>query len=1730
VDPNAGPKNKKNIISIYGKDGYSNFTSDMRIFVGTSEGVNKGVITDGDGDIIGIRFELPTRATAGTVDLVIRSKNLSSEYVISAAFVYLDIGNTLSIDSDGINPNFKKETEYKIVEIKGRNIGFFNGTGYDKLSDVSTDETIIGYSPYGSDSRFSDGTYYRVKYTGKYNGADVTIIREFRVIIDGDATVVDSVYGANDYTPIFELSKDTIYVSPVNVNLEPNEPKSVDVSVQTKTTIFTEAGGHVDKIIYDRTEEYTVPNGFTFIPDEIAPTITNITPSYGPSNKEIYMTITGTDFQVLEDGSKPRVRIGDRMCNVTGVYDDDNNVVDGKIFTLGTKLKLRLPAGTELEGAVDVIVINPSGGQKTLVNGFEFRNPEDETKMPFITSVVESYADLRGGDISGERVVITGGNIFTSADNNHRVIITIDGAKATIVGKVSTDGKTVTIIPPPGTVAGPTLLQLINEDGSMVSVEFEYKLVTSNPKITSIVPLKGGKGTKLVIKGEDFVLPDDTVANDDPKRKGSVVLLNGKELNAYNYSSSGVITNTDPNTNQPTSDIYYYGQFDPDGSGALPSYTLDGHMIRVQDMTTIYVDIPDRFYGFIGGSSPTAPFLKSELIPIGALKVEVLNPDGAKSKEDVSFQYMNPSTSPIIADINPNNGSVDGGTVVTITGSGFKQDNIEVYFGSEKSKNVVFTNSTIIKATVPEYPYALPAGQDYLDVPVMVMNYDGGAAVRNDGFRYRVPASNPVITSITPSSGSTAGNDELIIKGLDFRRTADHTAAGLPKVYFNGEPAEVEWPSGNNTNITETLTVTTPPSITSGKAEVVLVNYDSGTCIYDGFTYIMSKPSITSVMPSSISNLGDVNVQINGSNFREGNLTKLFSAAEEKVDRDKSEGIDAEDAIETLVIFGDEATGDKSTVDTVLGPMYTEIDDLRFDCETIAGEIEQVKVSISQVSDPQNTIARYHMEDGEKVFDSYATATMTVGSSHLFIINHKMDLGSTNLYDEGILVETTPSSVTITRRVAPVAQVEYKGTQITAVAPPTDRVGNRNLYVVNNDGGKATALITIMSPDSNPVITSIDPKNRARERASNQIVDYVAENAADYSEVFTFIPLEGGAFLTISGSDFRRDVKVYLDDKALEITSKSANDDQLVVKVPAGTEADLEKDKRIVIVNADGGTYDSTMLETPHYIRYQLQESNPVIESIEPNKSSSRGSNYITINGNNFRAGVQVFIEGVECTTVTRDSVKPAEKLSVLVPTGLEPGDKTVQVQNLDFGYAEVRNGLKIISTPGVTGIYDESGDSINPLILSVEGGEKLTLEGIQFYEGIRVIFGGELKAKSELEEGESGIEGYSINNVEMVIVGGTAAGDAVLGEDGRITLTTPKLDMGETTLIVINTDTGVSEEISGTYQKPVPDTPGGIKVEAVDGDTLKLEWTEVEDISYYEIYIAFSNEKIATSKATYRYLGSIIPSEIGNRRLRYYLDGLVPSTWYSIKLRSINLFGASKFSSPTRFVETLDDKLVTFYQDETAYSGGAPLKDSAVMNGQELTYTLGENSVKSSSGAAVNFEQSSYAMANPKIVKVNVELIYKYADSRIMINDKDLEINMRVQNLAVPEVVELEASRRSDADIKVFLNRSLGPEGDDIRIKLPRGYKIMMNPFSINLSLQVQNSNTRIKGFNGDIGLLLKYAESKKSLYPGGVYIAYYDKATGKLQILNTEDMNGKAQSTVTKAGEYVLLGKLIK
>ncbi|MDF2592322.1 MAG: hypothetical protein K0S75_1788 [Clostridia bacterium] len=1715
VDPNSGPQDKENIINIYGDEvtNNSNFDQFMKIYVkgknGKADimGTNLLPIKNSSGKIIGLKVKLPIYTdTAGIVDLMLTDEDGYSEYVIPNAFVFLNIGNSLTVE--GITPNSKKETEIKPATITGRNIGYFDPASYDKVAGVTKTATDPGYGNITGFPQFNNPDIYKVMYTGTYDGKPVTIIRQISVFIDGAVKMSG--------TPEFEINKDKIVVNPANVNLNPNQPKKVDVTIKTTTTVLDSTDATINPY-YTRVEEASIPEGFTYIPNELAPVLTSVSPEFGPSAEDLYMTIKGKDFEVLETGVGPTVKIGSRSIPASEikVYDDLNRVVDGKKILVGTKLKFVLKGNSSLlSGAVDVVVINPSLGQGILPKSFTFKNSiRPSVNKPKIISLKEAYADLRGGAFSKEDVLITGENFDPSVPGSDRVIVTIDGEKAVIKKNVSADGKTLTITPPPGTLPGKTMLQLINEDGSMAQMEFEYKLIITAPKITKIVPTKGGNGTKLVIKGEDFLLPDNGIANpDDPKRKGTVVLLGGKELNAYNYQfANGAYSITDPADN-PDRGIYFYGNFDPDGAaGPLAPYLLDGKMVTVVDSTTIYVDIPDRFYSL--NQNGVAPYLNSELIDAIDLTVQVLNPDGARSKENIMFEYLKPGSKPTILSMTPVSGTIAGGTVVRITGTNFKNDDMDglkVYFGSELATKVDYINTTELIVQVPAYPYSLPQGKDNIDVPVMVMNYDGAMAVYKPGFKYRIPGSKPTITKLDPARGSAAGGEKVIISGSDFRRKPDNS--DKPTVYFNGIEAQVEWVSDL------TLIATAPPSKKEGPVDVVVVNHDAGAYTFKSYTYEISKPAITSVIPGVIAKNGGTKLQINGTSFTKGDLKSLLRLPDnpagteqyEKVNRHTSTPANAYTQIDNLVIFGDASTGDRKVIDTVRGPLSTDINELRVKYDA-RGYVNSALVGIYKINGDTDTLIR--------------ELVIPFGSAHLFIVNGKLDLGDDKLVDEGVLVEVTPNQAIVTRRVAAYAKWENDGRQITAVAPAVGSINKRNMYVRNTDNGTASTTIEVLNPSSEPTITYISPRNKVK-LANGTISNYSDESSTDL-EYYTYTPLDGGAFITINGTDFRRNVKVYMGNKLLEIVSRSLNDNQLVVKVPKGTLEDLDKLYRILVINEDGATADSSAISKPHYIVYKMPESNPIIESVTPANTSSKGQNTLIIKGTDFREGAKVLIDGIPCASVALDSYS---KLVVKVPLGLTPGKKTIQVMNPDFGFAEKKDAINIVSSPKIDTVYDVKKNlPLNPIVFSIDGGQTIKLNGGDFLDGARVIIGGTLKAKADLKEGEAGIPCYNIYDAEMVIVGGVAAANVKIENSTTLTFTTPKLKVGDASVIVVNSDGGVSNVINGNYQKPIPDSPSYITIEVVDSDTIKLEWSEIAGSNHYELYAAYSKDGSYINN--YIYVGSVKAYEVSEGRLRYFVDGLKASSWYSFKIKSVNDYGPSSFSPSTAFVKTKDKKITDFYKVPGEYQSGLAQTDKVSTLGNSLIVTVGEKSLGNyGSGLVVYFNQTSYSAFNSKSANIGLEILRKYPNNKITVIDKDFTLKMVSNNLLVNETAAVPIAKVSDSMMSIVINYNLKAKGDEILRKLPKGYKAVTKPVGISLSMQVEKTKVNIKGLNGSADLSFNISNDVKKRYPGGLYIAYYNNTTRKLEILMAQNLGTILTARTSKPGEYMLIGKFVR
>ncbi|MEA2328342.1 MAG: hypothetical protein QOE68_3301 [Thermoanaerobaculia bacterium] len=127
---------------------------------------------------------------------------------------------------------------------------------------------------------------------------------------------------------------------------------------------------------------------------------------------------------------------------------------------------------------------------------------------------------------------------------------------------------------------------------------------------------------------------------------------------------------------------------------------------------------------------------------------------------------VNPA--PTVTSILPTSGSIAGGTVVTISGTGFLT-NPTVKFGGVAATNVSAT-ATSITATAPAHA----AGK----VDVVVTNSDSQSATLTQAFTYVLPA--PTISSVAPNTGLTSGGTPVTITGTNFQSGATVTFGALP--------------------------------------------------------------------------------------------------------------------------------------------------------------------------------------------------------------------------------------------------------------------------------------------------------------------------------------------------------------------------------------------------------------------------------------------------------------------------------------------------------------------------------------------------------------------------------------------------------------------------------------------------------------------------------------------------------------------------------------------------------------------------------------------------------------------------------------------------------------------------------------------------------------------------------------------------------------------------------------
>ncbi len=248
---------------------------------------------------------------------------------------------------------------------------------------------------------------------------------------------------------------------------------------------------------------------------------------------------------------------------------------------------------------------------------------------------------------------------------------------------------------------------------------------------------------------------------------------------------------------------------------------------------------------------------------------------------------------PVALSISPSGGPTTGGGTVTITGNNFLPGVVVTFAGV--NADIISVTSTQIVVTVPDLSlvsqnnpsllkifaeffissaYATPPTRI---VDVVVTNPDGQRMTFSQS--YTLTASNPTLTLLSPDSGVISGGTSVTITGTHL--------TGTTAVTFGGVAAT----SLNVVNDT-TITLVTPAHGT-GSVDIAITNPQGTGTLVNGYTYLASAPTITSISPTSGFTTGGTSVTITGTDFTDATNVTFGSTEASSFNIDSSTSITA---------------------------------------------------------------------------------------------------------------------------------------------------------------------------------------------------------------------------------------------------------------------------------------------------------------------------------------------------------------------------------------------------------------------------------------------------------------------------------------------------------------------------------------------------------------------------------------------------------------------------------------------------------------------------------------------------------------------------------------------------------------------------------------------------------------------------------------------------------------------
>ncbi|HEY6888529.1 MAG TPA: IPT/TIG domain-containing protein, partial [Solirubrobacter sp.] len=425
---------------------------------------------------------------------------------------------------------------------------------------------------------------------------------------------------------------------------------------------------------------------------------------------------------------------------------------------------------------------------------------------------------------------------------------------------------TITCATPPHGAGGASVV-VTNPDGQASTAAVQFTFVDA-PSISSIdpgiVPTAGGAA--VVIQGSAFASPARAFFGGVEATGTTVVSTTQIAATVPPHAAGAVdviVQNPDGQQATLASAISYSDAPPPPPAASpptlaslSPSSGLDSGGTPVTLTGTNFdATVTVTFGGAPATVISVTPTTLGVVTPVhadGAVDVAVTNAAGQATLAG-AYTYLAPppvTPPPVLSAVSPAQGPVTGGTSVTLTGSAF--DRPTVTFGGVLA-SVLSSSATSITAVAPPSP----AGP----VAVTVTNFDGQSSTQAAAFTFT--AAPPVVTGLSPSTGTAGAATPLTITGTGF-------VAGAT-VAFGGTPA-----TGVIVQSATSITATSP-ALPAGTVNVAVTNPDaqvSAASNASAFTFApgggLPAPVISSIDPTTAVFTGGQPFTLTGSNFLGG--------------------------------------------------------------------------------------------------------------------------------------------------------------------------------------------------------------------------------------------------------------------------------------------------------------------------------------------------------------------------------------------------------------------------------------------------------------------------------------------------------------------------------------------------------------------------------------------------------------------------------------------------------------------------------------------------------------------------------------------------------------------------------------------------------------------------------------------------------------------------------------------